>query len=332
MVLQQKTEPTTSPLANGIYLRAALNSETPIFVLIDPILGEPIPSTETGDEGNDLQTAREVMWQRPVIQIKLSQRTQLPPNQHPYLIAINGIDDPLLDVTLDIAHNERLEAQSEGLDGEGAAAHRIGGWLQTTMHFAQLAEHLSLLLQVNTEATTKATYLRLADRRTLALICYVAGNAAIINQFGRLQNWVYLDVQGAISVLKSSGENITPLRLDRDKWSRLQNGEILNRAMSQWLGETHRRELDQLKNRPAQSLYAPLFKAINSAQQAARLWPHRFPMATDQSSWAVFYLLYPAIEKLPAVNELLKSTGTQDDPPEPFRYMHQQIVKILTKT
>lgn len=331
-MIHQKADQAVFSLADAKYLRASLNPETPTFVLIDPMLGEPLPTADIPCNDADLQSMREAMWHRSVTPIELSQRTKLPPHQHPYLVAMQGITDPLLETTLAIAHSERLQAQIDGLAGEGAAAHRIGGWLQSTMHSPQLAAHLSVMLQVNTAVPTTSTYLRLIDRRTLALIRHVTGDAGIINQFGRLQSWVYLDVQGSISALKSSGEHTTTLRLDHHQWSRMQEGEMLNRTLAQWLGEARRLGQTHLCERPAQTLYEPLFKAVASARQAAKLWPHRFSLPIDQSIWAALSLLYPALEKEPAVGHLLQNTRLQDEPPEPLRYLHGQVSEIMSKT
>ena len=325
----------TAPLslADVKNLRAGLDAETPIFILIDPMLGEAL--TSDAPDAADAQAAREAMWQRPVMRIALSPRTALPPHQHPYLVELEGITDPLLEATLEIAQDEHLQAQNDGLDGEGAAAHRIGGWLQSTMHVPELAEHLSTMLQVNTEAPTKATYLRLVDRRVLALLRYVVGDTLVTQTFGRLQNWAYLDVHGQIATLKTLDETASPLRLDHDQWAQMQAGEMLNRTLALWLGEARRRGLGDACNAPAQSLYPSLFNAIARADEATKTWPHRFHQLLDQSVWAALLLLDPAVEHNARVHQLLKNTGVQDDPSEPtepLRFLHHQITAHLSET
>ena len=325
----------TNPLslADVTNLRACLIPDTPILVLIDPMLGEPLPSN--APDGVDVQATREAMWQRPIQRIALSTRTALPPPQHPYLVELEGMTDPLLEAMLEIAQDERLQAQTDGLDGEGAAAHRIGGWLQSTMHLPALAEHLSTMLQVNTEVQTKATYLRLVDRRVLALLRHVVGDTLVTQQFGRLQNWAYLDVHGQISTLKTMGETVSPLRLDRGQWAQMQAGEMVNRTLALWLGETRRRGLADTCNVPAQSLYESLFNAIARADEATQTWPHRFQQLLDQSVWAALLLLDPAVEHNASVHQLLKNTGSQEDPTEPaepLRFLHHQITAHLSET
>lgn len=317
-------------LADATTLRAALDPVTPILILVDPMLGEPLPFG--APEGADIQAARAAMWERPVMPIALSPRIKLPPHQHPYLVALEGLSDPLLETALEIAQDERMQAQSDGLDGEGAAAHRIGGWLQSSLHFSELAEHLSAMLQVNTEARTNATYLRLVDRRVLALLCYVLGDTLVAQSLGRLQNWVYLDAQGQISTLNTMGEACSPLRLDHEQWARMQAGEMVNRTLALWLGEAHRRGLDDVRNTPSQALYAPLFNAVARAMQAAQIRPHRFQQPLDQSVWAALLLLDPEMEHSDTVIQLLNSTSALDDPSEPaepLRYLHHAINALV---
>lgn len=326
-----ETNPIT--VADVTNLRACLIPDTPILILVDPMLGEPL-RFDTPD-GADIQAARAAMWERPVMPITLSPRVKLPPHQHPYLVELEGISDPLLEATLEIAQDERLHTQADGLDGEGAAAHRIGGWLQSSLHLSELAEHLSGMLQVNTEARANATYLRLVDRRVLALLRYVVGDTLVAQSFGRLQNWVYLDAQGQVSTLNTMGEISSPLRLDHDQWARMQTGETVNRTLALWLSEARRRGGDDIRNAPAQALYAPLFNAVARAMQAAKIWPHRFQQPLDQSVWAALLLLDPAVEHSDTVVKLLKNTSSLDDPSgpaEPLRFLHHQITAHLSET
>lgn len=320
-------------LADNKILIANLNPETPTYVLIDPMLGEPLAiASDENITDAGLQSAREGIWQNPVFPIVLSPQIKLPPHKHPYLVAVGSIDAPMLSLTLEIAHAERIKSQSDGLDGDGAAVHRIGGWLQSTMRETELATQLSQMMRVNTEAATKATYLRLLDRRTLALMRHVVGDAGICKQFGRLQRWVYLDVQGRITSLDSLGETMTPLRLDLTQWRDIQAGEMLNRTLAQWLGEARRQGQTNLDDRAAQTLFAPVMKALERARQAARLWPHRFPAALDQSIWAALTLLHPTFDNIPTVIALMQNTGDEGNPPEPLQYLLEQINEYVSDT
>lgn len=159
VVRESSHSQTDSQLADVQSLRASLDPVTPVFVLIDPMVGEPLLLDLADGYWGDPQTQREAAWQRQVERIALSPRVPLALHQHPYLVQLQGIDDPLLELTLDLAHAEQSDAMKDGLDGEGTAAHRIGGWLQSSMHPDQLAKQMAEMFRVSTEAHTKATYL-----------------------------------------------------------------------------------------------------------------------------------------------------------------------------
>lgn len=307
---------------------AALDSVVPIFVLIDPMLGEPIAMLGI-EPGVDPQPIREKAWQRGVVQIALAERCTLPPHQHPYLVALSGPHDPLLELTLELAQDERRAAMADGLDGTGKGVHHIGGWLQSGMHAEQLAARLGSLMRVNTSAITTATYLRLADRRALAMLRHVVGDQRVVAQFGRLQSWIYLDAHGRLATLRSVDEEAVALRLDRKEWLAMEDGEALNRSLAQWLGEAERIGDRGPLQIPAQGLYSPLKNALANARQAMQRWPHRFPKLADQTAWCALVLLNPALPANAAVNTLLDQTGTDDEPVEPFRSCHRDVSALL---
>ncbi len=317
-----------TPPLDAQALTAALDGVVPIFVLIDPMLGEPIPML--GIEPDvDPRPIREQAWQRDVVQIALAQRCTLPRHQHPYLVALSGPHDPLLGLTLELAQDERQAAMADGLDGTGMGVHHIGGWLQSSMHPDQIAERIGALMRVNTDCLTAATYLRLADRRVLGLLRHVAGDLRVAAQFGRLQRWVYLDAHGKLATLRSVDEDAVALRLDRPEWLVMEDGEALNRSMAQWLGEAERLGAIAPSQIPAQDLYPSLRAALTNTRQAAHRWPHRFPKLADQTVWCALSLLNPALLASASVNALLQQPGTADDPAEPFRYLHHEVSALL---
>lgn len=309
-------------------LRASLDPITPIFVLIDPMLGDPVPFDPNGGL-SDRKAALVAAWQREVEQITLHERVPLASHQHPYLVQLSGIDDSLLDLTLEFAHAERTASMADGLDSEGSATHHIGGWLQSSMHPAQLARHMASMFRVNTDAYTTKTYLRLVDRRVLALLRHVIGNERTIGGFGRLQRWVYLDALGRIAILNSASEDVKPIRLNEAEWAAMELGETLHRTLSQWLGEIKRRERDLPVDLDVVRMFEVVQDALTATQHSTRQWPHRFTSVTDRTIWAALYLLYPQLYRSISVLRLMEQTGSQDEPPEPLRYLHQDISKIL---
>ena len=319
---------SSAHLADIKTLQANLNPDVPIFLLIDPIVGEPLSSAA----GSDTQEAREALWQRPVIGIQLSSRTPLQLHQHPYIVTLEGIDDPLLELTLEIAQAERLESQADGLDGEGTAVHRVGGWLQTSQSTEELASQLSTMFKItlNTTTATKASYLRLPDRRTLSLLQYVIGDARVSTALGHIQRWAYLDVQGKFATLKGSASDAVALRFDHSEWAQMQQGNVLHPALALCLGEMARHGKTQMNTQPVQALYKALFSACQRAQKAAKIYPHRFQLPIDRSIWAALCLLHPAAETSHAVAQLLKDTGTEHEPAQPLRYIQHQVKACIT--
>jgi hypothetical protein len=317
------SNPAVSTLACAQDLRNILDPAMPIFLLVDPMLGEPLPRMVMETDPASAQVAREVGWDRAVHPIALSARVPLPSQQHPYLVALEGMDDPLLELTLELAHAERSVAQGQGLDGAGCAAHRISGWLQSSMHVEQLAEYLSQIFRVNTAAHTQATYLRLVDRRTFALLRHVVGDERLAECMGRVRSWSYIDATGKLAVLRNESEEITPLRISDDEWRLLVQGETIHRALAQWLGEIERR--GAASHAQDQQLYAQFLVAAGESKKVANQWPHRFAGIPDQTIWTALSILHPGIAGISSVRNFMQDLGTDDDPADLLRFKHQQV-------
>jgi hypothetical protein len=307
-------------------LRRSLDPLTPLFVLIDPLVGEPLPGIGLPDAGADMTALRQQRWQREIVPVLLAKAIPLPPHQHPYLVQLHGPDDPLMEMSLELAEGERAAAQAGGLDGEGRSAHRIGGWLQSGMRCEELAEMISAMCRLDMAVRTTATYLRLVDRRVLDLLRHVVGDSRVASQFGRLQSWDYLDAVGRLCRLRSPGEQPEPLRLSVGEWQRLERGDMLHRTVAQWLGE-----IAQTSGMPPEAMYEAVEGAVTSAAHAARTWPHRFTTAADRTAWAVLSLLYPSLPHSPGVVKLLADPGSDDEPPEPLRYLHRDVRSVVQR-
>jgi hypothetical protein len=176
----------------------------PTYVLIDPLMGEPVPM-RPGSHMNDsdmqdwqaLSAVRENAWMRSVHHIQLHESIELPHHLHPYFVAMTGPSDAWLTATVELACEELQASRAEGLQGTGEAAHRIGAWLQSSQHPQELAQQLSVMMQVNTEAVTTKCYQRIADRRVWGWLRHVVGDTRTAAQLGRIKSWCYLDVYGS---------------------------------------------------------------------------------------------------------------------------------------
>lgn len=318
-----RNEAIGTQLSSADELRDILDSAVPIFILVDPMLGEPLPSIEMATDVIAAQGSREAGWERAIQAVLLPARIALPPHLHPYLIALTGREDQLLDVTLEIAQSERSSAQLQGLEGEGGAAHRISGWLQSSMHVEELAQHLSQMFRVNTAATTSASYLRMVDRRTLALLRHFIRDDRLLKSFGRLQSWTYLDAFGDLAVLRNASDEHTPLRISIEEWGCLELGERINRALAQYLGELNKART--LCHPPDAHLYEHLALAALEASAIAKKWPHRFGGICDQTVWMALSILHPGLAKNCTVQNLMQDAGSDSQPADLLRFMHQQI-------
>ena len=298
---------------------------TALYVLVDPLCGEPVLGIDSSNQ--DLTAQREQVWERQVIPVPLARTIALPPRLHPYLLKLQGLEDPLLALTMGLAQEERLAAQLDGFDGAGGAAHAIGGWLQTGMGVNDVGEALSTMCRVNTDAPTRATYLRLADRRVLDLLCHVAGEDRVAGQFGRIQCWHYLTPMGALRSLRAPHGDGHALRLRRPEFQRVLRSEKLHRTVSTCLGA--QAGLDQ----PVVRIdYDTVEAAVIAAELAAAKWPHRFCTGHDEITWAALSLTHRSLLQHAAVHALLADTGSQEEPPEPVRYLHGELRALAERS
>lgn len=294
-------------------LASLLDIGAPCFVLVDPMLGEPLPTAyEPGSAGQSaLVAAREQAWMRPVQQIGLAKGISLPLHLHPYLVALNGSSDPLLADTVEMALEELNQSQANGVAGTGSSPHRIGGWLLSSQTPDELAQTLSALMQVNTEANTTARYQRLADRRALDLLLDVVGDTRIATHLGRIQRWAYLDPFRKLRQLRSRSETALPLRLSRSEWAAFIKGDLLHPTVARWLGEQ-----PTSRQHTAKACYAQSAAALEKADSAMRLWPQRFASASDRIAWAVLALLHGDIQQIPAIVAALNAVAAPGEPIE----------------
>lgn len=303
-------------------LHGLVDQPLAIYLLIDPMLGDPLPDMPPSD-GPDFELVRAAAWQRDVVTVELHSSVGLAPWLHPYLVSISGLDDPLLEVTLGLAKEEREDRLTDGVIGEGRAAYRISGWLQTSMHMDQLATQLSAMCRVNTEVYTPATYLRLADRRVMGMLRYAVGDMRVSAQFGRLYSWTYLDSIGHLATLRSSSETSTRLRLNANEWRLLDDGAAIHRTIRQWFGEVEGKQL------PEDLHEADVFQraglALTEARILAKQYPDRFQELHDLTVCAVLTMICEGLWQFAGVKELMPLHSELDTPPRRMIHMVNEI-------
>jgi len=291
-------------------LRACIETGTGAYVLVDPIVGEPIPGFEYPDDADldTLTAAREAIWERPVFVIPVDRRSMLGDMQshYPYLVGLDsGRNDPWLGATLEMALATQAAATRDGLLGEGSATFAIGGWLMSGMRASELTEHLAHLFRPGTEALLRrGYYLRLPDPRTLHWTRRIVGEARLSAALGRIQHWYTVDMRGRLAGLHSLGETAMPLRFTVPEWRELLRGEEAHPAVAMALGAAA--DGWRLPDDP----YEGASRALDFADAAAKRWPKRFTDPRDRAVWAALCLLHGDPAAYDPVRERL------DAPPE----------------
>lgn len=181
-----------------------------LFILIDPMLGDPVlaDAVDAMTKPSALNELRSRAWSRPIHSLRLPQGVSLHNGQAPYLVELNGSNDPWLATSIEWAVHETVESWST--QAEHSAPHRIGGWLQSASFGARLAEHISAWLRLRTRTPTSARYLRLADRRVLSLTAHVIGPETLASHLSPVQHWHWLDAHAAWRTLSASSAEPKP--------------------------------------------------------------------------------------------------------------------------
>lgn len=321
-------------------LAGSIEPGLPTFVLIDPMLGEPLPvAVESLSDARCLNIAREQAWTRNVQRVELSPRIDLPAHQHPYLVEMRATDDPWLIDSMRMAMDEHRRARADGLAGSGCAPHRIGGWIQSSLDPQALSDALAGLMRVNTQAHTAARYQRLADRRVLAWLRHVVGDAQIEGTLGRLRSWRYVDALGQLAELVSPTQaaGTAEVRLSRSEWAEFMRGELVHPTVARWLGEVDSNRMNQ--DAPARfdvpsdvsAAYAQAARALEQAQLAAHRWPRRFTVPADRTAWAALALLHADIAHRAEVVAVLDATPESEEPIDSIDVLSAQLNAICQK-
>lgn len=255
-----------------------------VYLLIDPFLGDVDPPIDGHPR-----------------HLVPGEGTHVPAAQWPYLIELEDAQDPLLARSIEWAAHEHLCACING-----SGAYRIGAWLQPHAGngASALARQLGAFLVASGASRTR--YLRLADRRVLALLNQPrlpAGTSAIdwARQLTAIERWIYLDASFKLQVLQGREGPVAgmPLRLDEAHWRLLLDAEAVNRSLMAWQGVRHPLPDDA----PAQ---------VSAVLERARLRGVREP--EDLAAYAVEALRFPAFERFPGLQERIDRAHRTQQP------------------
>lgn len=307
-----------------VELARACEHGTPVFVLVDPLAGEPfsIDSGGVSASREEATRARVAAWGRDVVPVELPASIDLAPHLHPYLVALQGPDDPWLAGSFAIAEAERIEAGVEGLAGEGIAVMRMGGWLHSSAHGEQIAQALSDSLRVRCEAMVKPRYQRLVDRRTLGWARCVASEARVSATLGPIQRWTYLDAAGAVNHIHRSDEQRAPLRWSAEEWKTFMQGNLVHQTLARYLGELTQQGPHALPGE--RELLMRAHRALMQAAAARAKWPSLFKNPHDDTAWAALLLLHGDVSSSPVVARALAASSAD----EPETTLHELVSSL----
>lgn len=305
-------------------LTACIETGDSAYVLVDPMLGEPLPDiVGTPDTELDaLQAAREQAWGRPTLVVALDKAVPLASSQHPYLVCLEGKSDPWWKVTLDMTHESRAACLDGGVSGSGGGPIPIGGWLVSAMRDKELVDHLSKLFRLNTTGNTKAKYLRLADPRVLEWTRQVIGGPRLTAAFGRIRHWMTLDALGKPIRLDSPSEQATPLQFSTAEWRTMRRGEDAHRSVCMALGQSMSEER-QLPFSP----YDRVLASLDAADLAAKRWPQRFGHPRDRQVWAALCLARDNFADCEKVRGLMAAPSDPDEAPMTVRLLGDDLAE-----
>lgn len=316
--MENTSEVALGPLISELHAR--LDPLVPTFILIDPLLGEPLP--ELAEESsnctdlNALNKARVASWRANVHVVELDRSIEILPRQRPYLVELGMHSSSELNRSVEIAIEERRSAMQTGL-----APYRIGGWLQSACEPDEICEELSSLCMLRTQANVgrPARYLRLADRRCLDFVDHVLGGSAIALRVQTVDRWVWLADNGVLKAVSGrQGVSDQPLVISIRDWERLKYGADIHRVRTQWIGSDQVGEHD----------YERVEHALHHARKMARQWPGRFPSEADIHAWALLCLRHRDVAGNKRIQMLLENGDpnfpeAQGDPLTPFHQLFE---------
>jgi hypothetical protein len=102
-------------------LPAQLEPDQPVYLLIDPIVGDFLPQLAFADtdDAESIRAAREDVYGRRIVPIPLAPGIPLPASRHPYLVAMAAMDDPWLAASQEMALDQHETTCAFGLAGTG---------------------------------------------------------------------------------------------------------------------------------------------------------------------------------------------------------------------
>lgn len=318
-------------------LRAGLDVGLPIFVLIDPLNGEPVPvdGIDEQSSSDQLTSARACVWGRSIFAVGLDNRAiSIGALRHPYLVELTGVDDPWLQETLYMAACERSSSQKKKSEAQapGLAAHRIGGWIQTAQLPTALSSGLASAMLLHVQGRVPASYLRLADRRVLEWVRHIAGSERLCSALPPDLQWHYLAGNGGLDVIDTGPDgSVSPLMFTMDEWKRLEAGPVHHATAARWYGAGDNVDGECSNSQSiAISRWNLIEQAVVDARRVAENHPDRFRDIDDISAWAALALRYTEEDIERAIATVSRLSGSRANRGESMKSQYENIESALS--
>jgi hypothetical protein len=261
-------------------------------LLVDPVLREPLPAA--ADVGSDPVQARQAAWDRDVHALPLAGYA-LPPAQQPYLVALNGIDDPWLAQSLHLAASELAVLQAGGLALDGRGTLAIGGWLQASCGVAQVGQALAALMALAVRHPGGSRHLRLADPRTRDWLDVVLGRDAWARSLGPLRRWTWLDSCGQLTQAEAwpDAGPATALAFSADQWQQFSLAPLVHPTMALWQATLGAERAIANTTKALECVSGEVLRA----QTTSKAYPGHLRNADDLITHSLLTLLYPRLHE-----------------------------------
>jgi hypothetical protein len=266
-------------------------SAGPIYLLIDPHLGDP-PGIEPDKAMaigrlDGMQRVREAVWRRPIHALHPAQSSDVTEFEFPYLVRLEDAHDPWLTTSVEWAIQEHLNACAIG-----SGPYRMGGWLQphSVDEGTALSRQLHALMRY-TDDKGELRLARLSDRRVL----HTLRKGTQIEWEKALQGiarWSYLDHNFALQTLQGHDgiPASTPLMWCEAHQDVLNRSQALHLVQAAWLRTTF-----PLPD----GVFDRMMHKVRVAEQRRLVDPK------DQATYAAEALAEPAFEHWPKLPEII---------------------------
>ena len=283
----------------------------PVHLLVDPAVGgEPVgievDAARAGQWPNGLLQAREAAWGRAVHTLHTEDLDDPYVFEFPYLVRLDGADDPLLGQSVEWAIQEHLTACARG-----SGRYRIGGWLQVHRPaddwHALKYEGAALARQLNRLIRGRDRLVRLWDRRLLHLLRSAATGIDWTGPLQGIRGWHYLDHNLQLQTIAGrSGEPANAALLPGS----LHAGTSTNAGVLL----THAEAIHGAQNLLLADFFPLSDETLPVIIEKVQFVAHRLNYQADRAAYAAEALREPAFEHWPTLDELLRVVrGTRDE-------------------